>query len=127
MTGILDIQPKKDKVLDFQTSIPDILTNRFRHVNRERRALKTYRPTKANTWTCKHQLRHTNKLIQKSILKCGGPGGLWDPGGCLGVWGPLGVLWGNGALWGWVMGPHNTIQMELVYYNDHRVSPLIIF
>jgi len=54
----------------------------------------------------------------------GAPGALWEPreplrtGGFLRGWGG-----GIGALWGCGKGPHNTVQMELVYYNDHRVSP----
>jgi hypothetical protein len=39
-------------------------TNRLRHTNREGQAISTYKPTKTNTWTCKHQPRHTNKEIQ---------------------------------------------------------------
>ena len=57
--------------------------------------------------------------------------GLWGSGGPFGsLGGPLrtdGFLrgWGRGigSLWGCGRGPHNTVQMELVYYNDHRVLP----
>ena len=42
---------------------------------------------------------------------------LWEPGCFL-----RGRASGIGALWGWGRGPHDTVQMELVYYNDHRVS-----
>ena len=55
----------------------------------------------------------------------GAPVALWELGGPLRTGGFL-RGWGRriGTLWGWVRGPHNTVQMKLVYYNDHRVSPL---
>ena len=77
-----------------------------------------------------------------------GGGPLGARGEPLGVWGPFGSLGGplrTGASFGvevgglepfgfgvgglepfgvGVVGSHNTVQMELVYYNDHRVSPL---
>jgi hypothetical protein len=36
-----------------------------------------------------------------------------------GDWSPLDRGRAIGALWGWGRGPHDTVQIELVYYNDH--------
>jgi hypothetical protein len=57
-----------------------------------------------------------SQVRKKSIKKGGGPVGRGLFGGP-----------GEGALWDLGRGPYNTVQMELVYYNDHRVSPQIIF